>query len=172
MCFPLNIFKSKYFQWRLVSVWEAHLSSSFNYTGICIYKAEVTKGKGIYSQVCPSSIMETCTSVKVVETEVTHSLMLDGVLDTLLWLACGAVSDFTDPPGIKGIYTEMWSYWFDEYFIPLFKNHFYYVYFWSTLTKSGITINVTVHNTHSISNIQLFRKMWMTNQSLAHHKGI
>lgn len=58
--------------------------------------------------VCPSSIMEMCTSVEVVEAEATCPLMLDGVLDTLLQPACRAVSDFTDPQGIKGICAEMW----------------------------------------------------------------
>lgn len=48
-----------------------------------MYKGEVTKGKGIYSYVCPSFIMEMCTSVKVVETEAMHPLMLDGILNTL-----------------------------------------------------------------------------------------
>ena len=44
----------------------------------------MTEGKGISSYVCPSSIMEMCTSVKVVETEAMCPLMLDGILDTLL----------------------------------------------------------------------------------------
>lgn len=84
MCFPLHIFKSEYFQWSLISVWEAYSSPSFNLAGICIHKAEITKGKGISSYVWPTSIMEICTSVKFVETEAMCPLMSDGVLDTLL----------------------------------------------------------------------------------------